>query len=468
MLSSKPSHPVAAGTSQVASRSSGKQGERRVRLLLLAGLVISLAVYWFVIGAPRWRARRLAQMNTADLTRACSQHDLAACTLLGNRLIRARQAERAVAPLKECLNAIQAGSVHASTAEKAQVLGVLGLALALSNQVPESASYFRPAIYQDFNCAPAHLAFAFWLNSNNAYAIALKELDTTLTLDPDNDLAWFLRAHIYNNNKEPEKARDAAQKAIALNPSFPNSWQELGDAFGYSGRYEECLPYYQQELKLDPDSPTAQADVARALALAAKDEAQYQEAVQRITDVLNRNIVEAGPGYTLLGQLHLRFGRYKEARAALEKSLKLDDTVPEVYYSLSQALRLTGDIKGAEKATAQYKEMELNFREARTLQKQLSEHPDDPDLHLALAKKWEHYKSWSNALREYQATLTLRPQDRVARARAAALARYSSQIREPVAKNFAMARLLNANAAIILSPNQGRAPALMAPSAAQP
>src|SRR5262249_49676340 len=151
---------------------------------------------------------------------------------------------------------------------------------------------------------------------------------------------------------------------------------------------------YQQELKLAPDLPVAQADVARALSLTAKTPAQYQTAVERVEASLKTNVINPAPGYTLLGELHLKFGHYPEACKALEASLKADSTVPEVHYNLSRAYRLAGNIAAADRTMKHYQDMESHYRKTLRLQKELSEKPDDLKLHLELAHAWEYYKAW--------------------------------------------------------------------------
>src|SRR5207248_3143439 len=89
---------------------------------------------------------------------------------------------------------------------------------------------------------------------------------------------------------------------------------------------------------------------SRALSLSARARAEYAEAVPRAQQVMARDPVQRGAGGALLGDLHLRFGHYAEARAALEEAVKSDATIPEWQYKLAQARRLAGDPAGAARA----------------------------------------------------------------------------------------------------------------------
>jgi tetratricopeptide (TPR) repeat protein len=421
---------------------------RWLRAGLFAALILCLAAYWMIIGLPRWRAYRHAHASIADLEAMCAQsYDAPACVALGQKQVAARFPQKAIAPLQACWNHVMTSDSNASPQDKAQVAGILAEALMLSGHSDDAPRYFRTAIELDNENVPGHLAFALWLQGLRNDELALNELNLVTTVDPKSDFAWFLLAHIKNANKEMDAARTAAQKAIAINPVAPNYWQELGDSYGYAGRYREAIAPYREELRLDPDSLAAQSDVARILALSANTPAEYEEALTRLTDVIRRKNLETGPAYSLLGSLHLRFNHFPEARAALEKAVKYDSTIPEIYYNLAMACRLSGDQKGADAAMKQFHEMETHFRHTSTLQKQLSENVNDPDLHVELAKEWEYYKLYPQALREYRAALHLRPGDPVAAPKVRELAHVVPP-KPATLQNWALLRLLRANAGL--------------------
>jgi len=402
-------NPVRSGAREPSS--GGARFLSRRRILLGATLVVLAGVYVVSIGLPRWRAYRYARMSPDQLAPICASGDVAACDALSRTAIALKRPEKAIEPLVDCWRGVVTGRLSLPPAQRARIAGNLGLMLMLALRIDEAPPYFQEALRQDMKCVPAHVALALWLQSKRFEDGAMDELRAATQLDPRNDMAWFLMAHLFNENNMLDQAREMAQKAIAINPKVASYWQELGDSYGYANRHAESLPAYQEELKLDSDLPVARADVARALALSARTPAQYREAVQRVEDALKTNIVYPAGGYTLLGELHLKFGHYPEARKALEASLKYDPTVPQVYYSLSRACRLAGDKRGETKAMRQYQEMERHYRETQRVQKKVSEMPKDPDLRLALARAWLYYKAWPDARREYQEALRLRPGD---------------------------------------------------------
>jgi tetratricopeptide (TPR) repeat protein len=451
IASTPPSSKAEAGK----TRSHHKSTTSLRRGLLFLALIAVLLVYAFVVGMPKWRAYVIGHADAARLRAMCADStDVAACIEYGRRMVEARSPQEAIDPLHAAVNHLAAHSTGVTVKQRAALSGTLAEALMLAGRGSEANAYFADAIKMDDECVPGHLAFAFWLEGLHNNALAKNELKIVTTLDPRNGMGWFLLAHIYNGENTLDKARDCAQKAIAINPKLPNYWQELGDSYGYAGRFRESFPAYRQELQLDPTSITAQADMARALALGADTPAEYAEAVDRMTTVMHLKDLEAGPAYYLLGTLHLKFGHYQEARAALEKCVRYDGSLPENFYNLSMARKMCGDTKGAAQAMAHFNTMETHYRHTQTLQKQISERPNEPDLHVEVAREWEWYHNWSDALREYQKAAKLKPNDAQIQAKIQEIEpRVASQPNAPV--NPAVARLMNVNHAIVLQETHG-------------
>ena len=402
-----PARP-AVPPADAASRPAPRAGRRLAGLAAL--LAVAAGAYAAFIGLPRWRSQRYGSAALPQLGIACAQgSDLSACTALARRAIAESAAERAITPLREAWERVQRGEVRASTQAKAELIGNLALVSLLSERIEEARPLYMTAVQLSFEAAPGHLAYAFDLVGQGAEQRALHELQVVTTIDPRSDLAWFLTGHIYNQNNYLEKGRDAVRRAIAINPNVASYWQELGDSFAYAGQYERALEAYLQEQSLAPASIAAQSDVARAKALSAKTPEQYREAVGLVEAVLKKDPSNPESGYSLLGELQLQFGKYEEARRLFEKALTLDPTIPERHYKLSQARRLAGDARGAAAAMRRYKELYGRFQRVQEVRKQIGERPNDPRLHLELARAWEQYKAWPQAAHEHRETLRLQP-----------------------------------------------------------
>src|SRR5205823_1220654 len=121
-----------------------------------------------------------------SLVPACTNGDADACGYLRSRAIAEKHPEKAIAPLQSCLEKVKAGQPSLPEAELAELEGNLALVDMLSLQVTEAPPLFRSAIQRDFNRAPAHLAFALWLQAEKADDAAVQELDIVTKIEPDN------------------------------------------------------------------------------------------------------------------------------------------------------------------------------------------------------------------------------------------------------------------------------------------
>src|SRR5262249_7923393 len=161
------------------------------------------------------------------------QGDIQACTWLCNRSIAANHPEQSITPLKTCWSNVKTGRLPVSTRDRALLEGDLALALMLALKIDEAAPLFQDVFVLDYQCVPAHLALALWLQDKQRDSAAVHELKVVTTLEPNNDLAWYLMSHLYVNHNQLDEGRAAAQKAIAINPKVASYWQELGDSYGY-------------------------------------------------------------------------------------------------------------------------------------------------------------------------------------------------------------------------------------------
>jgi type II secretory pathway predicted ATPase ExeA len=82
---------------------------------------------------------------------------------------------------------------------------------------------------------------------------AKKLLRQVVETDGSNSRAYFLLGKLYTQDKEYAPAIDAYQKAIRLNPTFPDSFFNLGFLYATTGMYEEAEQFFKRTIDLNPD-----------------------------------------------------------------------------------------------------------------------------------------------------------------------------------------------------------------------
>ncbi|HEY6867968.1 MAG TPA: tetratricopeptide repeat protein [Candidatus Eisenbacteria bacterium] len=106
----------------------------------------------------------------------------------------------------------------------------------------------------------------------------------------------------------PEQAREAYERALALDPNLPDAHVNLGRLFQLHGERGRAEPHYREAVRLSPDDPTPHFNLGVLLEeLGRKDEAvhAYRQAILRDPDFAD--------AHCNLGLLLESLGRRQEA-----------------------------------------------------------------------------------------------------------------------------------------------------------
>ncbi len=152
---------------------------------------------------------------------------------------------------------------------------------------------------------------------------ALLYLEEMLRRTPDNPKALLAVGRVHLDAKRLPQARQALQRAVALDPRLPEGWNEMGGVEVLAGNLPEALRYYEKALALGPDLPYAVLNTAQThdkLGHAAEAERLYRH----LLGIQPRN----GDAANGLGLLLAKQGRTDEARKLFELaiSVRRDDT----------------------------------------------------------------------------------------------------------------------------------------------
>jgi protein O-GlcNAc transferase len=187
----------------------------------------------------------------------------------------------------------------------------LGEALSGAGDTKGARQEFERAIALNPNFAAARVSLGLILAEAGESAAATEHLDRAIKLlgrDPDAAFPKYLRAKIYTEHDEIEKAAAELKDAVALRPDFFEAWSDLGQA---------------RKALLDDDG--AFAAFQKAVELAGGDPiARYR-----------------------LGAEYLRRGNAREAVRHLEESFRRDPKNQSTLYSLQIALRQDGQLERA-------------------------------------------------------------------------------------------------------------------------
>lgn len=197
----------------------------------------------------------------------------------------------------------------------------LGETLKSSGNLNGARAAFEKAVALDPSFGQAHANLGAALLEANESAQAATYLDRALKIfgqTPDAAYPLYLRAKIYTNQDEPEKAAQLLTQAVSLQSDFGEAWSDLGQARKRMLDDTGAFVAFQHAVKADPQNAIS----------------QYR-----------------------LGAEYLNHGKPHEAVMHLQESYRLDPKNQSTLYSLQLALRRDGRLDEAKKMKEQLSEM---------------------------------------------------------------------------------------------------------------
>lgn len=210
-----------------------------------------------------------------------------------------------------------------------------------------------------------------------------------------------------------DEANRALETAARLTPQRPVVWLALSDVRTRRGDIDGAIAAAREAQKVAPSEPEAPLAVGRALLLKS-DPKSLEEALAAIQEAA-RLAPASYPCQERLGTALMRRGQLPEARRAFERAVSLDPNNAYPPQQLAQIYQRLGDVKLASAAAKQASALSFNQKLLRQLQRASSGHPENPAIHLTLAKRYRELGWLPQAEDEYLQTLALTPENTDAR-----------------------------------------------------
>lgn len=203
----------------------------------------------------------------------------------------------------------------------AGALVVLALSVACRRQVlvwRDTETLFRHTVASVDGAYVAHNQLGILHATRGRYDEARREFETALAIQPSYYDGWNNLGQISLDQNDLEGAVRHYTKAIAYRRA-PKALNNLGTALARLGRHAEAERHFAQALQRDPSYATARFNHAAVLAELGRGDEALRE---------SRSTIAEMPGnpqaHNSLGAVSLRLGRLEEALAAYEAALRLD------------------------------------------------------------------------------------------------------------------------------------------------
>ena len=297
----------------------------------LLGVIVSQQGDWFL-------ARRLIE---GSLLLHASDPD--ALSNLAWVFVNLNEPEQAIARADEAI-ALSPGHARAHVTR--------GQALRLAGRHGDAVAAFDQALALNPALADALLARGQSLYALNRREDALAAFDTVLQQQPANAEAWNSRGACLMGLEGPgnaQEARTSFERALALQPRYPEALFNLGSTLQLSQRHEEALALYEQALAIRPNYPEALMHRAFALQSLRRKPHECLASLDRA--------IALRPGYfeALNGRANVlgKMEQYAEALQNYDAALRLRPDAHEALNNRGHALREMGRL---DEAAASYRE----------------------------------------------------------------------------------------------------------------
>ncbi|MGO9231341.1 MAG: tetratricopeptide repeat protein [Bryobacteraceae bacterium] len=294
----------------------------------------------------------------------------------------------ATADPKNAVNHFRLGLAHRARAVSDR--SVAAGEMEQARQEFEKALALRP----DF--AMARLELARIEIAKGDYAAALETAGQALAADRSNLSAKIIQSAALLGQKKTAEARQLLESLRVQTPNSADVMYQLGGVSLVEKKYKEADEEFRRAYDLNPGNIRGMTGLVEVDLEQNKSDAALQTLKEELAKSPERNDMKL-----LLADVEARAGKYDDAiadyQAIINKMGKDSKARAQIYTRLGEACRRKGDPAGAIQA----------FQKAREIL------PDDVAVLGELALVLDSAQRWSEAMRVYEATIRLSPNDGV-------------------------------------------------------
>ncbi len=236
------------------------------------------------------------------------------------------------------------------------------------------------------------------------YAEAARLADVLLQRSPAHVQGLLLRAALFHEDYQEEKAIECCRMALVKVPNAIEPRLRMGKSLMALGRQQETIQLYETLRSKHPEHP----EVLYRLAQCRLDARQTDEAERLLDRLMTERPRHAG-ALVERGRLALRQGRAEEAEVYLRCALDAAPTHAEAWDALVMCLEARGERAEAEKCRSQREQWEAEYGRVARRKLRAEQNPGDTEMLQTVADELMRLGRGEEALAWYFAVLQLQP-----------------------------------------------------------
>lgn len=345
---------------------------KRLLLIAMALAVLATVSTLWLYGTAAGREWRLSRLPLSDLLALAlsNPQDVQAQRLLGERLMAEKRFVEAAGAF---------ASAASAEPKSAWPLVRQGRALLDAGQPAEALMPLEEALRREPGRADALTALGEAHYALGNRVEALEKYGEAVKRDPTNARAWAGYAFPLADTHKHDAAREAAQKALRLEPQAGWAYTALGYAEDKAGNIQAAVEALTRAVERDAGDGRAWGMLASARTRLARTPEAFVEAADALAkaDALlpDAPVVPYYRGLLLAAQR-----RHAEAAEAFRRALQRNPNFTDALYNLSISLAFAGQKRESAEARARFERAHAYDRDIHNLQLRIRRDPTRADL----------------------------------------------------------------------------------------
>ncbi len=184
------------------------------------------------------------------------------------------------------------------------------------------------------------------------YDRAIEAYQQAIKLNPKDNMAYNNMGINYDKKGDYDRAIEAYQQAIKLNPKDDSAYYNMGNSYAKKGEYDRAIEAYQQAIKLNPEYD----NIYNNIGLCYYRKGDSHKSIELFEQAIKLN-PKNDMAYYNMGIIYRNKGNHNKAIEAYQQIIKLNHKEDSAYYGMGISYANKGNYDKAIKLFKKAKEI---------------------------------------------------------------------------------------------------------------